>query len=386
MTHARIRTIACLGCALLASACGSVRNPTASAAETHAAQPQPPVVAPPSQAALDATVATATKSDAAVVSAVTPASAEAIDPVAAVLALSPSCSTSIGAPGAGSVQGSVALPDLGPGFAHNEKRPSQARFGAVEIVQAIIRAAAALHEALPESTVVVNDIGLEHGGPIAQHGSHQAGRDADILFQLLDRSGKPMPSVGVPLDPKGRGWDFKDLAIAKDDVAVRFDARRTWRFVAELLQASGDDVQRILLVEHLRTMLLAEADRVHAKKMLRERFALVTCQPETPHDDHMHVRFFCSPEDIGHGCIDGAPMYPFRRGALRALGVQPVLETYGDRHKRKRARDVEERTTSPSEARAHAEKSGPLHAKVRAFLDARELWSSKPSPGRPYCK
>ena len=78
--------------------------------------------------------------------------------------------------------------------------------------------------------------------------------------------------------------------------------------------------------------------------------------------------------------------HPFRRSALKLLGVAPVLETFADRHKRKREQDSEDRTTSISEARTHAESSGPMHAKVRAFLDARELWSKKPSPGRPYCK
>ena len=29
-----------------------------------------------------------------------------------------------------------------------------------------------------------------------------------------------MPAVGVPLDPSGRGWDFKDLAVPTDDVRV----------------------------------------------------------------------------------------------------------------------------------------------------------------------
>jgi len=250
-----------------------------------------------------------------------------------------------------------------------------------------VRASEATQRALaPEDIVVVNDIGLPHGGPIAQHGSHQNGRDVDILFFVLDKQGKPRPAVGVPIDPKGRGVDFKDLAIASDDVPVRFDAKRTWKFIASLIQTTGEELQRIFIVEHVRTMLLAEAERVHAPKKIKERFEMVTCQPETPHDDHMHVRLFCSPEDIAAGCIDGSPMYPFRRALLKAAGVRPAMESYASRHERGRREGVADRTTSMEEARAKIVKSGPLHAKVRKFLDEREAWAKKPSPGRQYCK
>jgi penicillin-insensitive murein endopeptidase len=301
----------------------------------------------------------------------------------AVLALSPSVSTSIGSPGAGEVRGAVALPDLGPGFKHNERRPYAARFGTVELVQALINAAAA---GPAEDVVVINDLGLDRGGPIKQHGSHQSGRDVDVLFFSLDTKGKPVPSVGVPVDPKGRGIDFKDLAVRSDDVDLRFDAKRTWRFVAALIEATGTDLQRIFIVEHVRTMLLAEAERVKAPKKIKERFELITCQPETPHDDHMHIRLFCSAEDIAAGCIDGSPMMPFRRQELKKLGVTPVLENYASRHERTRREGVDERTTSMEEARVKIEKSGPMHARVRRFLDEREAWAKKPETNRPFCK
>jgi penicillin-insensitive murein endopeptidase len=292
-------------------------------------------------------------------------------------------STSIGSPGAGEVKGAVALPDEGPGFRYNVRRPYEARFGTVELVQGLIKAAAA---SPAEDVVVINDIGLANGGPIRQHGSHQSGRDVDVLFFSTDLKGKPVPSVGVPSDPKGRGVVFKDLAVRSDVVDLRFDAKRTWRFMAALLEATGDDLQRIFIVEHVRTMLLAEAARVKAKKKLVERFEMLTCQPETPHDDHMHIRWFCSAEDIAAGCVDSSPMMPFRRQAMKKLGVTPVLETYAMRHEQKRREGVDERTTSMEEARAKIEKSGPMHTRVRKFLDEREVWAVKPSVGRPYCK
>jgi penicillin-insensitive murein endopeptidase len=309
-----------------------------------------------------------------------PADAEPVTP-AAVLQLPSSYSTSIGGPSTGQVRGAVALPDKGRGFYHNPNRPYEARFGTVELVQSIMRAAARLDDEMPGSVLVVNDLGLRDGGPIRQHASHQAGRDADILFYSVDSQGQPLPSVGVPIDPKGEGTDFKDLADPSDDQPVALDVARTWRFAAALVEVAADNLQRIFIVEHVRSMLLAEAARVHADPAIVQRFADVTCQPEAPHDDHMHVRLFCTPEDMALGCRDGVPNYPFRVAALSALGLSPLMATLKHTLAAQKARA--ERTTTPEEARKRA---GPMHALVKKFLHQREAWLKRPSPGRQYCR
>lgn len=297
-----------------------------------------------------------------------------------VLALASSYSTSVGAPAAGRVLGSVAVPKSGPGFYHNPMRPEGARYGTVELVQTIIRAAALTDAALPGSVLVVNDLGLREGGPIAQHGSHQSGRDADILFYSLDAKGVPLPSVGVPIDPKGKGIDFKDLLDPKDDQPVQLDVQRTWHFAASLIQVAGDNLQRIFVVEHVRSMLLAEAKRARSSKEIVDRFADITCQPESPHDDHFHIRLFCTPEDMGGGCLDGPPTYPFRVAELAKFGLTPRLASATRIAQERAARNA--RTTTPAQAR---KKAGPMHASVIKFLDERNAWLKKPSPGRPYC-
>ncbi|MBN1655210.1 MAG: penicillin-insensitive murein endopeptidase [Deltaproteobacteria bacterium] len=304
---------------------------------------------------------------------------EASEDIAYILGLDASNSVSLGGCSNGRLIGAVALPKAGPGFIHNPKRPIEARFATVETIQAIIRSAAVVAETFPDAVLVVNDLCLRDGGPIAQHGSHQNGRDVDILFYYLDAKGEPVPSVGVPLDPRGWGWDFKDLKIAQDDQRLQIDLRRTWRFIAALLETSGDLVQRIFIVEHLRSLLLQEAQRVKAPNDIRSRFEEVTCQPSTPHDDHMHVRFFCTADDIQAGCLDDYPIYPRRRSALRQVGIDPVLAKV-DRRLRQTAK---KRTTSPAEAKRRA---GPMHARVKRFLDQRESWLPKPSPGRPFCR
>ena len=332
---------------------------SASPAQHAAAQPPQPTAAEPTPAPLDT---------------------QAIDDARAVteaLAWPGSHSTSIGGPSSGQVRAAVPLPDRGPGFYHNPVRPHAARYGTVELVQAIMRAAADVDAALPGSVLVVNDLGLIEGGPIAQHGSHQAGRDADILFYSLDDKGAPLASVGVPIDPQGKGVDFKDLADPADDQPVSLDVPRTWRFAQALIERTHAELQRIFIVEHVRSMLLAEAARVHAPAEVVQRFADMTCQPEYPHDDHMHIRLYCTPEDLTQGCRDSAPNYPFRIAALSALGLSPLMAAASDRNA------SAARKTTPAEAK---KKAGPMHALVTQFLKQREAWLKRPSPGRPYCK
>jgi hypothetical protein len=76
----------------------------------------------------------------------------------------------------------------------------------------------------------------------------------------------------VPLEPNGRGWDYKDLADPSDDVRVSIDLPRTWRFVQALLAQDGEHVQRIFIVEHLRTLLLKQAEKARAPKRVVQRY------------------------------------------------------------------------------------------------------------------
>jgi penicillin-insensitive murein endopeptidase len=304
--------------------------------------------------------------------------AEATLPAAitTLLALPLSTSLSLRGPNDGALERAVAFPLEGPGFRYNPRRRPEARFGAVEVVQALVRAALVVHRTMPGGELTVNDLGFEEGGPISQHDSHQAGRDVDVLFYLFDASGAPFPSVGAPLDPAGEGVDFRDLAVAEDDVPVRIDAARTFRFVQALLEDEDVAVQRIFVAEHIRSILLEAARSSGAPAEVIARFEDVTCPPGAPHDDHLHVRFFCAPDDVAGGCQDSNPIYPWQREALRALGLAPSRA----RPRRNRPRAT---TTTASEARAAA---GPMHPDVIRWLEKREAWLDTPHPGRRYCR
>ncbi len=318
-----------------------------------------------------------THQDSAVASQGVSAAAAALN--AGTLALPPpSHSTSLGSPSNGQLQGGVALPLRAPGLRYNDRRDENARYATVEVIAAIQRAAQAVAQRFPESELVVNDISLPSGGRIAHHGSHRAGRDADILFYLRGDDGNYTPSVGAPIDQEGIGFDFKELADPADDLRVRFDAERTWHFVAALLEDPEAVVQRIFVAEHLREMLLAAAKRAQAASATIALFDDVTCQPGYPHDDHLHVRWFCSLEDLAAGCEDLPPLYPWRQDALSAAGISAKLAA------RTRSADPAPLTTQADAERA-VKRQKP-HKDVLAFLARRKVWEKQPHPGRPYCK
>lgn len=295
-----------------------------------------------------------------------------------VMSLDSAVSTSIGGPSDGRLEGAVPFPKRAPGVMLNPRRLNKGgHFGTVEMIQALVRAAAVVDSALPGGhPLVINDLCFREGGPIPHHGSHQSGRDVDVLFYLFDREGNPRPAKGVPLNLKGRGWDFNDLEDPDDDLFVKLDAARSWRFLQALAEDDESLLQRVYLAEHLRTIMLKAAKRAKAPRAARQRIEALTCQPGTPHDDHFHLRFFCTVEDIEAGCQDSGPMYPWRRQQLRTADVTPVIS----RPRRNRRRS---KTVSAGEAET---KAGAMHWKVTAFLRERETWSEQPHPGRPWCR
>lgn len=285
-------------------------------------------------------------------------------------------STSVGGPNDGGVVGAVGMPLVGPGFRFNPRRPLGARFGTVELVQSLMRAAAAVEREMPGSELWINDLGLQEGGPIRGHGSHQAGRDVDTLFFYLDDERQPIESVAVPVDPRGVGWDFKDLEDPDDDVRMRLDLPRTWRFAQAMIEDDRISINRIFLAEHVRTLLLEQARRARAPRETVRKFESLTCQPSHPHDDHFHFRLFCTAEDIAGGCRDTGPIYYWHRQAMREAGAEIVRA--GPRRRRPAAT-----TTSAAQAR---EAAGPMHWRVQRFLAQRAEWEDPPRTGRPYCR
>jgi penicillin-insensitive murein endopeptidase len=186
-------------------------------------------------------------------------------------------------------------------------------YGTDELVALIIHAGRRIHGERPGARLAVADLSRRRGGPSAWHRSHQTGRDADLLFFATDDRGNPVRLESMPrFGADGRAVLAVEGEPAQPGAQVlRFDVERNWMLVRALLQSPIAEVQYIFVYEPLKQLLLAHALAKGEPEELLAQATFVLQQPgdSLPHDDHFHVRIYCSLSDRMMGCHD--------RGALR---------------------------------------------------------------------
>jgi penicillin-insensitive murein endopeptidase len=118
-----------------------------------------------------------------------------------------------------------------------------------------------------------------------------------------------MPRYGAdlraqPPGPQEHGVQFGPFSPRSFDVA------RNWALVRALLEEPRIEVQYLFINERLKQTLLDYA-RAHGEEpSLLDRADALLHQPgdSLPHDDHLHVRIFCSNDDRYFGCSDRGPI------------------------------------------------------------------------------
>lgn len=236
-------------------------------------------------------------------------------------------SVSIGSPNEGRLEHGVRFPDKGTGYLMNPGTTNRdARYGTNELIEAIIKIGADVERLEPGATLVVNDLSLPEGGTIPHHQSHQAGRDVDLLFYMKNAKGKNRRSRAVRFDSEGKGMGDADDVV--------FDTKRNWLVLRSLIENPDAHLQRVFVAERLRTLMMEWARAEGEPLWIIERAGEVMCEPAVPHDDHYHVRLFCTADDYRLGCRDSWPIFPWRRTELAPLGITDV-ETARPRPRKK---------------------------------------------------
>jgi penicillin-insensitive murein endopeptidase len=226
-------------------------------------------------------------------------------------------SLSLGDSVRGELRGGVELPRRAPGLLRLSLVASRdTGWGTHALVELLLRTSKVL-QAMPGHTDVplrVGNLSLRRGGDMRWSHSHRSGRDADLLLYLVDEVNETpvLPDGFVALDAQGRAR----LGRGKREQRVRFDAARMWNAVATLLQDGHVQVQHLYLAEPLRQQLLAQARVIGAPEWLVQRARQVISEPAHAgrHDDHLHVRLYCSRADRLAGCSDDGPRWPWIQG------------------------------------------------------------------------
>jgi len=219
--------------------------------------------------------------------------------------LAPGLFGSVGMPNSGVQTGAVELPLSGKGF--ERYRPQgKNHWGRPRLVQSITRIAAEIEAELPGGTLVIGDLGAKTGGRIPGHASHRSGRDVDLLFYALTPAGAPLESPGfVKFEADG-------LAVVPDSGDyVRLDVAREWLLVKKLVNDPELGVQFLFISRPLEALLMDYARARGEPLELQYRVQTVMLQPgdSLPHDDHLHLRIACSPEETQAGCSGGGPYW-----------------------------------------------------------------------------
>ena len=126
----------------------------------------------------------------------------------------------------------------------------------------------------------------------------------------------------------GKGQPFvKDGADAYEEPGWedrRFDDRRNWMLAEKLLTDPAVRVQFIFVSNALRFRMLKWAERAKRPEAVVAHARMVMRQPgeSIPHDDHFHVRVYCSRADRFHGCSDAGPVWQHEKKTYKYGGPE----------------------------------------------------------------
>lgn len=211
---------------------------------------------------------------------------------------------SVGKPSHGYLIDGVRLPDRGEGFVTREVwRARNNRFGTDETIGLVTAIARRMQAEVPDVRLVVADLSCQGGGiRPAFHRSHQSGRDVDLLYYMRDAAGQPFEPDAMHV--------FSGWGHAVDGSGLSIDVPRTWLLVKQLLTAPEATVQWIFMYQPIANRLIDHAREIGEPEALIARARRAVRQPgdSARHDDHMHVRVYCSAADRAYGCVDIGPM------------------------------------------------------------------------------
>ena len=235
-------------------------------------------------------------------------------------------SVSRGRTNGGRIVEPALLPEEGDGFVTPMIWRSRGyRFGTDELVDLIGEASRRVVAARPGARLEVGDLSPLRGGRSRQHQSHQSGRDVDLLFYATDPMGAPV-SVETMRRFGASGASTDDRWVK--GAPLRFDVARNWELVKALLTAPEAEIQYIFIYEPLAVLLLDHARTSGEPESLVELARSAMLQPgdSAPHDDHMHVRIFCSAADAELGCQDRGTRVATRKKGVKRGDAPPLPE------------------------------------------------------------
>jgi len=220
--------------------------------------------------------------------------------------LAPGIHGTVGVPNRGVLTESQELPVRGAGFVRYRPQSSH-YFGRPRLVRALESSAASVAALAPGGApLAIGDLSAKTGGRIPGHDSHRSGRDVDLLFLVTTPAGASVPSPGF-VHFEGDG-----LARVPDSLDyVRLDVDREWLLLRALLTSPEIGVQFLFVCHEVEALLIDHARALGEPDTVVWQAETVMLEPSDSlrHDDHVHLRIACAPEEAVAGCSGGGPRW-----------------------------------------------------------------------------
>lgn len=210
-------------------------------------------------------------------------------------------------------------------------------YGTDELVAAIRSAAQHVAEKHPGAILYLGNVAQRWGGDIQWSVSHNNGRDADLAFYSRDPFGwQRRPPNLLHFGPDLRSVEFSGFH--------RFDAELNADLVVGLFDHAGSQIQYMFMARFLE---LPVVDVLRRRGMDRE--ALIKIQEvlyeprgSAIHDDHLHIRIYCTADDLCGGCENTGTIRPWvdEFASAKAACVERFAELSHD------AEDAEQRANA----------------------------------------
>lgn len=218
--------------------------------------------------------------------------------------LSPLIRGSVGVPHDGVLTHGMPLKRKGAGY--RLYRKNGRHYGNPRLVRAIEHAALAVQKARPKSpALLVGDLSQRFGGQLQGHRSHRSGRDVDLLLYALTPDGRPVESPGFIR------FGADGLGHTDENKFYRIDVERLWILTKAFVESPEANVQWMFIARWLEALIIEYARAKQEDPELIWHAESVLLQPgdSAAHDDHIHLRIACTPEESVEGCLGGGPYW-----------------------------------------------------------------------------
>jgi penicillin-insensitive murein endopeptidase len=189
----------------------------------------------------------------------------------------------------GHIEGAVSLPREGTNFVRMAQGPVSAGRVYVHstVHDIVIDAYATLAVTRPDIRWVYGETGLERGGPIPPHKTHQNGLSVDLFVPVLDKEGRRVQFPNRPDNGYGYRVDF-DAEGRNSTHDIDFDSLGELLFqLHESARRQGSALSRVVFQRELRPHLFKTSRGL----WLKAHIPFPDWDDSVRHDDHLHVDF-----------------------------------------------------------------------------------------------